>query len=87
MIADGKGLEMDELLTEMEKIVNSGTKLNIDYYIDEVIDEDCQDDIYEYFREAATDSLEDALKELGEDDYTEEEIRLMRIKFICNEAY
>ena len=87
LIADGKGLEMDELLTEMEKIVNSGTKLNIDYYIDEVIDEDCQDDIYEYFREAATDSLEDALKELGEDDYTEEEIRLMRIKFICNEAY
>ena len=87
VIADGKGLEMDELLTEMEKIVNSGTKLNIDYYIDEVIDEDCQDDIYEYFREASSDSLEDAIKELGEDDYTEEEIRLMRIKFICNEAY
>ncbi len=87
VIADGKGLEMDELLTEMEKIVNSGTKLNIDYYIDEVIDEDCQNDIYDYFREAATDSLEDAIKELGEDDYTEEEIRLMRIKFICNEAY
>ena len=87
VIADGKGLEMDELLTEMEKIVNSGTKLNIDYYIDEVIDEDCQDDIYEYFREASSDSIEDAVKELGEDDYTEEEIRLMRIKFICNEAY
>lgn len=87
VIADGKGLEMSELLTEMEKIVNSGTKLNINYYIDEVIDEDCQDDIYEYFREAETDSVEDALKELGEDDYTEEEIRLMRIKFICDEAY
>ena len=87
VIADGKGLEMDELLTEMEKIVNSGTKLNIDYYIDEVIDEDCQNDIYDYFREAPTDSVEDAVKELGEDDYTEEEIRLMRIKFICNEAY
>ena len=87
VIADGKGLEMDELLTEMEKIVNSGTKLNIDYYIDEVIDEDCQDEIYDYFREAANDSIEDAIKELGEDDYTEEEIRLMRIKFICNEAY
>lgn len=87
VIADGKGLEMDELLTEMEKIVNSGTKLNIDYYIDEVIDEDCQDEIYEYFREASSDSIEDAIKELGEDDYTEEEIRLMRIKFICNEAY
>ena len=87
VIADGKGLEMSELLTEMEKIVNSGTKLNIDYYIDEVIDEDCQDEIYDYFREADSDSIEEAIKELGEDDYTEEEIRLMRIKFICNEAY
>ena len=87
VIADGKGLEMDELLTEMEKIVNSGTKLNIDYYIDENIDEDARDDIYEYFREAETDSLEEAIKELGEDDYTEEEIRLMRIKFICDEAF
>jgi len=87
VIADGKGLEMDELLTEMEKIVNSGTKLNIDYYIDEEIDEDSRDDIYEYFREAETDSIEDAIKELGEDDYTEEEIRLMRIKFICDEAF
>lgn len=87
VIADGKGLEMSDLLTEMEKIVNSGTKLNIDYYIDEVVDEDCKDDIYEYFREAETDSLEDAIKELGEDDYTEEEIRLVRIKFICDEAY
>ncbi|MBO7432177.1 MAG: DNA helicase RecQ [Salinivirgaceae bacterium] len=87
VIADGKGLEMDELLTEMEKIVNSGTKLNIDYYIDENIDEDARDDIYEYFREAETDSLEEAVKELGEDDYTEEEIRLVRIKFICDEAF
>ena len=87
VIADGKGLEMDELLTEMEKIVNSGTKLNIDYYIDENIDEDARDDIYEYFREAETDSLAEAVKELGEDDYTEEEIRLVRIKFICDEAF
>lgn len=87
VIADGKGLEMDELLTEMEKIVNSGTKLNIDYYIDENIDEDARDEIYDYFREAETDSLEEAIKELGEDDYTEEEIRLMRIKFICDEAF
>ena len=87
VIADGKGLEMDELLTEMEKIVNSGTKLNIDYYIDENIDEDARDDIYEYFREAETDSLEEAVKQLGEDDYTEEEIRLVRIKFICDEAF
>lgn len=86
VIADGKGLEMDELLTEMEKIVNSGTKLNIDYYIEEELDEDCRDEIYDYFREAETDSLDDAIKELGED-YTEEEIRLMRIKFICDEAF
>ena len=87
VIADGKGLEMDELLTEMEKIVNSGTKLNIDYYIDENIDEDARDDIYEYFREAETDSLEEAVKQLGKDDYTEKEIRLLRIKFICDEAF
>lgn len=86
VIADGKDLEMEELLTEMEKIVNSGTKLNLDYYIDEVVDEDTQDEIYDYFREAETDSVDEAIKELG-DDYTEEEIRLMRIKFICNEAY
>ncbi len=82
-IADAKGLNMDELLTEIEHIVGSGTKVNLDYYIDEVVDEDKQEEVYEYFQEEAeSDSLEDALAELGEDDYTEEEIRLMRIKFI-----
>lgn len=82
-IADAKGLSMDDLLTEIEHIVSSGTKVNIDYYIDEAVDEDKQDDIYEYFQEEAeTDSIEAALEELGEDDYTEEEIRLVRIKFI-----
>jgi ATP-dependent DNA helicase RecQ len=82
-IADAKGLSMDDLLTEIEHIVSSGTKVNIDYYINEEVDEDKQDDIYEYFQEEAqTDSIEAALAELGEDDYTEEEVRLVRIKFI-----
>ena len=82
-IADAKKLKMDDLLTEIEHIVSSGTKVNLDYYINEEVDEDKQDDIYEYFQEEAeTDSLEAALVELGEDDYSEEEIRLVRIKFI-----
>ena len=82
-VADAKKLKMDDLLTEIEHIVSSGTKVNLDYYINEEVDEDKQDDIYEYFQdEAETDSLEAALEELGEDDYSEEEIRLVRIKFI-----
>lgn len=81
-IADAKGLEFDELLSELEIIVNSGTKLDINYYIDEVIDEDKQDEIYDYFSEAETDDIDDALDELGEEDFSEEEIRLMRIKFL-----
>ncbi|MGE0087975.1 MAG: DNA helicase RecQ [Bacteroidales bacterium] len=81
-IANAKGLEMSELLDEIESIVQSGTKLNIDYYINEVIDEDKQDDIFDYFREEAeTESIDAALEELGEDKYSEEEIRLVRIKF------
>jgi ATP-dependent DNA helicase RecQ len=82
-IAESKGIEMSELLTEIEAIINSGTKLNLDYYISQVMDEDKQEEIYEYFREEAeTESLEDALKELGEEVYTEEDIRLIRIKFM-----
>jgi len=81
-IADAKGLEMLQLYDEIESIVQSGTKLNLDYYINQVIDEDKQDDIFEYFREEAeTESIESALEELGEDEYSEEEVRLMRIKF------
>jgi ATP-dependent DNA helicase RecQ len=81
-IAYAKNIEMDELLSEIEAIVNSGTKLNIDYYIDSTVDDDKRDDIYNYFRnEAASDSLEDAINELG-GDYTEEEIRLIKIKFL-----
>ncbi|MCG8702307.1 MAG: DNA helicase RecQ [Bacteroidales bacterium] len=82
-IADAKNLEMTKLLDEIEAIVQSGTKLNIDYYINEVMDEDHQDDIYDYFMEdAESESIEEALEELGEDEYSEEEIRLMRIKFL-----
>ncbi len=81
-IAYAKGLEFDELLTEIESIVAAGTKIDIRYYINEVIDEDKQDEIFDYFKTAETDSYKEALDELGEDDYTEEEIRLMRIKFM-----
>ena len=81
-IADAKGMDMDELISEIEAIVNSGTSINLDYYINSVIDEERQQDIYSYFREEAeSDSLEDAIKELG-GDFEEEEIRLIRIKFL-----
>ncbi len=83
VIAQSKGITMDEMLTELESIVNSGTKLNIDYYIDQIIDSGHQEDIYLYFKEdAIDDSIEAALEELGDEDYSEEDIRLMRIKFI-----
>ena len=85
-IARAKDLDFDELLTEIEGIVNSGTKLDISYYIREFMDEDKADDIYLYFKEdAESDSLDVAIKELGPD-YTEEEIRLVRIKFICEQG-
>ncbi len=81
-IADAKNLELDQVYDEIEAIVNSGTKINIDYYIRQVIDEDKIDDIYEYFKEEATsDSINEAMKALGHD-YTEEEVRLIRIKFL-----
>ena len=84
-IADSCGLEFDELLDEMEGIVYSGLKLNVDYYIQEIMDEDHMLDIYEYFEDADTDDLEEALTELGAD-YTEEEVRLVRIKFYSEMA-
>jgi len=81
-IAEAKGLEIPELISEIEAIVNSGTRINLDYYIDRTIDEERQNDIYAYFREEAeSDSLEDAIKELG-NEFEEEEIRLVRIKFL-----
>ena len=85
-IADAKGMEMDELLDEIEAIVYSGTKLNLDYYIEQTLDEDIVDEIFEYFREEAeSDSLADAMEELGSD-YDEIEVRLVRIKFLCEVA-
>ena len=81
-IASAKNLEMSELLAEIESIVHSGTRLNLDYYIDQVMDEEHQEEVFDYFREEAEDeSVEAALEVLGEDEYTEEDIRLMRIKF------
>ena len=84
-IANAQGLEFEELLDEVETIVYSGTKLNIDYFLDEVMDEDHLDDIYDYFAESDTDSLEAAIEELG-DECSEDEIRLVRIKFISEMA-
>lgn len=84
-IANAKGIEFEELLDEVEAIVYSGTKLNIDYFLEEVMDEDRIDDIYDYFKESDTDDLETALEELGED-CSEDEIRLVRIKFISEMA-
>jgi ATP-dependent DNA helicase RecQ len=81
-IAESKGIEMSELISEIEAIVNSGTRINIDYFINEVLDKDHQEEIFEYFREAEDDSVQSALEELGDDEYSEEDIRLMRIKFI-----
>ena len=85
-IARARNLDMDELLTEIEAIVNSGTRLDIQYYLNTIMDEDKVEDIYLYFKEdAETDSLDDAIDELGSE-YSEEEIRLVRIKFISEVA-
>ncbi len=84
-LAESKGLEFDELLDQIEAIVYSGSKININYFVDEVIDEDKQADIYDYFKESESDDLEAAIEELGMD-CTEEEIRLVRIKFLSELA-
>lgn len=84
-IASAKGLELNELLKEMEQIVFSGTKLNLRYWIDEVLDEEQQEEIHEYFLEAETDDLEDAMTEF-DGDYEDEELRLYRLKFISEVA-
>jgi len=84
-IAKAKGLSMDEFIKEMEAIVYSGTKINISYYLDEILDEEQQEEIHDYFLEAETDKIEDALKEF-DGDYEEEELRLYRIKFISEVA-
>jgi ATP-dependent DNA helicase RecQ len=84
-IAQTKGLEFTELLDEIEAIVYSGTRINIDYFLNDIMDEDHIEDIYEYFKDSETDDLEEAIEELGSD-YTEEEIRLVRIKFLSEMA-
>ena len=85
-IAEARGMEMDELMTEIEAIVSSGLKLNLNYFIEQNIDEDVVEEIYDYFKdEAESDSIADAIKALGAD-YDEMEIRLVRIKFLCEIA-
>ena len=79
-------LSFDELLTEIENICYSGTKLNLNYYIDQVLDPNKQDELHDYFMESDTDSLEAALSSNAISDYSEEEIRLMRIKFLSEYA-
>lgn len=85
-IAFAKNLTLDELLTEIERIVDSGTRLNLDYCIEEIVDPDHRDEIYDYFLEADNDSVQEALEELGEDEFNETEIRLVRIQFLSNEG-
>ncbi|MBC7914268.1 MAG: ATP-dependent DNA helicase RecQ, partial [Pyrinomonadaceae bacterium] len=81
-IASSKGISYEDILKEVETIVSSGTRLNLNYYIDELIDEDRQEEVFDYFRSAEVDSIDEALNELGGEDYTREEIQLMRIKFL-----
>ncbi len=85
-IAGSKGIKIDDIIEEMEKIVASGTRVNIDYYIDEMLDEDAQDELYDYFMEADSDSVDECMDEF-EEDYTEEEVRIMRIKFLSEVAH
>jgi ATP-dependent DNA helicase RecQ len=84
-IANAQGIDFDELLNDVDAIVYSGTKLNIDYFLEEVMDEDHIDDIYDYFLESETDDLKVAMKELG-NEYEEDEVRLVRIKFLSEKA-
>ncbi|MBQ3916724.1 MAG: ATP-dependent DNA helicase RecQ, partial [Bacteroidales bacterium] len=85
-IADAKGMSMDDLMSEIENIVEFGTKLNLDYYINDNLDQEVIDEIYDYFRnEAQSDSVEDAINDLSPD-YEELEIRLVRVKFLSEVA-
>lgn len=85
-IAASKSLTMQELIEEVEHICYSGTKLNLNYYINNLLDEDRQEEVYDYFMNASTDNIAEAVNELGTDDYTEEDLRLMRIKFLSEYA-
>ena len=79
-------MSLGDLIGEIESIVHSGTKVNISYYLGDIMDDDKQEEALEYFKESESDSIQEALKELGEDEYTEEEMRLMRIKFMSEMA-
>lgn len=82
-LAESKGLDFNDLLDEVDSIVYSGTKINIDYFLHEIMDQERIDEAFDYFKnQAQTDNVEEALRNLGEDDYTEPEIRLIRIKFL-----
>lgn len=85
-ICEMKGWTMETLITEIENICLSGTKLNLDYYLEDFIDEDKEDEIFDYFMNSESDSVEDALDELGDDYYSEEEVRLIRVKFLSEVA-
>lgn len=86
MIGKNMDLKQEDLLCEIEKIIDSGTKLNIDYHIDQILDPDQQEEIFDYFMKAESESLGAALKELGTDEYTEEEIRYVRVQFMSKVA-
>jgi ATP-dependent DNA helicase RecQ len=83
-IAEAKGLSFGELIDEIENICFSGTKLNLDYYIENIMDSDRQEEVFDYFMTAPSENIEDALNELGEDEYDEEDLRLLRIKFVSD---
>ncbi|WP_420147592.1 HRDC domain-containing protein, partial [Spirosoma sp.] len=85
-IAEAKSLSMEDLMEEIEHICYSGTRLNLDYYINQVMDEDRQDEIYDYFMQAESDNIAVAMREFGGDDFTEQDLRLMRIKFLSEVA-
>ena len=85
-MADMKGWDMDTLLDEIEMICYSGTKLNLDYYLEQIMDDDKQDDIIDYFMNAESDDIDDALDEFEDEDITEEDLRIMRIKFLSEHA-
>jgi ATP-dependent DNA helicase RecQ len=85
-IAEAKGIRLGDVIAEIESIVASGTRVDLNYYINEMIDMERQREVYDYFRTAETDSVDSALKELGEHDYTLDDIRLMRIKFMSEMA-
>jgi ATP-dependent DNA helicase RecQ len=85
-IADAKGLTFPELVDEIENICYSGTKLNLDYYVENMLDPDKQDEAIDYFLNSNSDKISDALDDLGDDEYDEEDLRLLRVKFLSDHA-